>query len=117
MNTSSSNDASNIDGEFNKILARKSAGKEMFAAKNYNEAIPQFETAIAEFEAKQMQIVELISECYNNISACNENLVNFISLFVIKWRENSSIKCCEFEFVFPQTVQIYKLILHSTAGN
>ena len=95
-----SNGASNIDDEFNKILARKSAGIKLFTDKKLNEAIAEFEAVILdakaleektkttntceENQAKRKQIVELISNCYNNISACNEKLVNFISLFMIK---------------------------------
>ena len=96
-----SKNASNIDDEFDKILARKADGIKLFADKKLNEAIAEFDAAILDAKAlgekatgeqnrpKQTQIVELISNCYNNISACNEKLVNFISLFMIKWRENS----------------------------
>ena len=123
-----SNDVSNIDGEFNKILARKSAGIKLFADQKLNEAIAEFDAVILDAKAleektkanvtcegnrpKQTQIVELISNCYNNISTCNEKLVNFISLFMIKWRENSSIiiKCYEFEFIFLKIGPIYKLM-------
>ena len=91
-----SNDVSNFDDEFNKILARKSAGIKLFTYKKLNEAIAEFNAAIRDAKAleekinnkttvicegsrpKQMQIIELISNCYNNISACNEKLVNFI---------------------------------------
>ena len=91
-----SNGASNIDDEFNKILTRKSAGIKLFTAKKLNEAIAEFDAAILDAKAlgekatgeenrpKQTQIVELISNCYNNISACNEKLVYFISLLMIK---------------------------------
>ena len=95
-----SNDATNIDDEFNKILIRKAAGIKLFTAKKLNEAIAEFDAAILdakaleekakttntceENQAKRKQIVELISNCYNNISACNEKLVNFISLFMKK---------------------------------
>ena len=89
-----SNNASNIDDEFDKILARKSAGIKLFTDQKLNEAIAEFDAAILDAKAleekttgeenrpKQTQIVELISNCYNNISACNEKLVNFISLFM-----------------------------------
>ena len=85
-----SNDASNIDDEFDKILARKAAGIKLFTDKKLNEAIAEFDAAILDAKAlgekatgkenrtKQTQLVELISNCYNNISACNEKLVNFI---------------------------------------
>ena len=91
-----SNNASNIDDEFDKILARKSAGINLFADRKLNEAIAEFEAAILYAKAleakaigeenrpKRTQIMELISNCYNNISACNEKLVYFISLFMIK---------------------------------
>ena len=85
----------NIDDEFNKILARKSAGIKLFTYKKLNEAIAEFNAAIFDAKAlgektkttvtgeengpKQTQILELISNCYNNISACNEKLVYFIS--------------------------------------
>ena len=101
-----SNDATNIDDEFNKILTLKSAGIKLFSDKKLNEAIAEFNAAILfakalgekatgeENRPKQTQIVELISNCYNNISACNEKMVNFISLFMIKWRENSNNNTC-----------------------
>ena len=85
-----SNDATNIDDEFNKILTLKSAGIKLFTDKKLNEAIAEFNAAILfakalgekatgeENRPKQTQIVELISNCYNNISACNEKMVNFI---------------------------------------
>ena len=96
-----SNDAPNIDEEFKKILARKSAGEVLAQYQSrYVEAIAEFDAAIRDAEnlkeflktsvtceenrAKQTQLVELISTCYYNISACNEELVNFISLFIIK---------------------------------
>ena len=84
----------NIDEEFDKILARKSDGIKLFTDQKLNEAIAEFEAAIRdakaleekakttvsceENRAKHTQLVELISNCYNNISACNEKLVNFI---------------------------------------
>ena len=87
-----SNDAPNIDDEFNKILARKSVGIKLFTDQKLNEAIAEFDTAIRDAKAleektnkttftcegNRPKIVEIISNCYNNISACNEKLVNFI---------------------------------------
>ena len=96
INMNPSNDATNTDDEFNKILIRKAVGIKLFTAKKLNEAIAEFDAAILDAKAlgekatgeenrpKQTQIVELISNCYNNISACNEKLVYFISLFMIK---------------------------------
>ena len=120
-----SNEASNIDDEFNTILARKSAGIKLFADQKLNEAIAEFDGAIRDAKAleekikttvtyegnrpKQKQIMELMANCYNNISACNEKLVNFISLFMIKWRENSGNICYTFEFVLPHIRHILSL--------
>ena len=116
----------NIDDEFDKILARKSAGIKLFTDQKLNEAIAEFEAAILDAKVleekanttvscegnrpKQTQIMELISNCYNNISTCNEKLVNFISLFVIKWRENSTIKRYEFKSIFLKIGPIYKFM-------
>ena len=84
------NDASNNEDELNKILGRKSAGIKFFTAQKWNEAIAEFNAAILEAKAvevkaigeenrpKQTKILELMSNCYNNISACNEKLVPFI---------------------------------------